>query len=207
MRAVSKLGVGGLALGVACLALSAGRAEEKKEVNVGDKAPGFEARDDQGNAWKLSDHVGKKYLVLYFFPADFTGGCTRQACAFRDEGSNLKGKDIEVIGISGDSAKNHELFKRLYKLNYTLLADEEGAVARKYGVPLRAGGEVKVTVDGKPYQEDGKDVFIKRGVTASRWTFVIGKDGKVIYKNTSVKPAEDAKQVQEVIAKQEKEGK
>jgi peroxiredoxin Q/BCP len=74
MRAVSKLAVAVLALGVCGLAAGAGRAEEKKGVNVGDKPPDFQAKDDQGQTWKLSDHVGKKPLIVYFFPAAFTGG-------------------------------------------------------------------------------------------------------------------------------------
>jgi peroxiredoxin Q/BCP len=72
---------------VAALALFAGHgaaAEKDVDLKVGDKAPAFESVDDQGKAWKSADHVGKKILVVYFYPADLTGGCTKQACAFRD---------------------------------------------------------------------------------------------------------------------------
>src|SRR5262245_35515516 len=97
-----------LALGV-CLAVVGQRlgADEPKpvELKVGDPAPTFEATDDQGKPWKSSDHVGKKVLVIYFYPADLTGGCTKQACGFRDDMQKLTDKGVEVVGISGDSVK------------------------------------------------------------------------------------------------------
>ena len=65
-------------------------------VEVGDKAPVFNANDDQGNLWKSSDYVGKNYLVVYFYPAAMTGGCTKQACSFRDNKATLKDEGIEV---------------------------------------------------------------------------------------------------------------
>ncbi len=162
------------------------------ELKVGDPAPAFEAPADEGKTWKSSDHVGKKVVVVYFYPADFTGGCTRQACAFRDDFQKLADKGVEVVGVSGDSAKTHALFKKQHKLNFALLADEEGAVAKKFGVPLKPGGEVKAKVDAQDY-------VLKRGVTALRWTFVIGKDGKIAYKNTKVNAAEDPKDVLKVV--------
>jgi peroxiredoxin Q/BCP len=191
-----------LTLSVACLELAAMRslaADDKSktpEVKVGDPAPVFESTDDQGNAWKSADHVGKKILVVYFYPADLTGGCTKQACSYRDDMSKLTEKGVEVVGISGDSAKNHEVFKKVEKLNFTLLADEDGAVAKKFGVPVRKGGDFS-TKDA-----DGNPIVLKRGVTADRWTFVINKDGKIIYKNTKVNPTQDSKQIIELVEKQ-----
>jgi peroxiredoxin Q/BCP len=198
MRVVSKLGLAALVLG-AFAALAAGRAEDKKEgegVKVGDKAPAFEATADDGKEWKSADHVGKKVLVLYFYPADFTGGCTKQACAYRDESAKLADKGADIVGISGDSAKNHEAFKKYHKLTFTLLADEEGAIAKKFGVPVRPGGEITV--------KELDNLKIKQGVRAERWTVIIDKDGKVIYKNKVSDPGADAKNVLEVIQKQEK---
>ena len=98
----------------------------------------------------------------------------------------LKDKGVEVVGISGDSAQTQKLYKEHNKLPFTLLADENGAVARKFGVPLRPGGKFEV-----------KDLnyTAQRGVTAMRWTFVIGRDGKILYKNDKVKASEDARQV------------
>jgi peroxiredoxin Q/BCP len=162
------------------------------DVKVGDAAPVFESTDDTGKTWKSTDVVGKKIVVVYFYPADFTGGCTKQACGFRDDMQKIEGKDVVVIGVSGDSAKTHELFKKHHKLNFTLLADEKGDVAKKFGVPLRAGGEVKVKEFDAP---------IKRDVSAARWTFIIGKDGKIAHKNTKVDAAGDSKAILEVVDK------
>ena len=189
MRMMGKVGIMVAAL---CLL-----AADKNEVNVGDKAPTFSSVDDQGQPWKSSDHVSKKVLVIYFYPADFTGGCTKQACGFRDDMDKLTAKGVEVVGISGDSAKTHELFKKEHKLNFTLLADDKGEVAKKFGVPVGPGGKAK----GK---DEGKDIDVIRGVTAKRWTFVIGKDGKVAYKNDKVNAAEDSKKILEVVEKLEK---
>ena len=115
---------------------------QKKAVTtlkVGDKAPAFESVDDQGKAWKSADVIGKKTVVLYFYPADLTGGCTKQACGYRDELSKLTDSGVEVIGVSGDSPENHRLFKKVHKLNFTLLADEKGDVAKKFGIPVTEG--------------------------------------------------------------------
>lgn len=175
------------------------RADEKPaQVSVGDKAPDFQSTDDQGKTWKSKDHVGKKIIVLYFYPADLTGGCTKQACSFRDDMEKLTDKGIEVVGVSGDSVKNHELFKKVHKLNFTLLADEKGGVAKKFGVPVGRGG----TFPTKDLE--GNKIILERGVTAQRWTFVIDKDGKVIYKNPKVKPEQDSKQILELIEKEKK---
>jgi peroxiredoxin Q/BCP len=184
-----------LCLGLGSLGRLAAEDAKAVEVKVGDPAPGFESTDDQGKPWKSSDHVGKKVMVIYFYPADLTGGCTAQACGFRDDAKKLADKGVEVVGVSGDAVKNHQLFKKVHKLPFTLLADEDGSVAKKFGVPLRAGGEIKVT------DPDGNPVVLKRGVTASRWTFVIGKDGKVLYKNTAVNAGKDSKQILELLDK------
>jgi peroxiredoxin Q/BCP len=170
---------------------------QQGEVNVGYAAPLFEAQDDQGKPWKSADHVGKKYLVVYFYPGDFTPGCTAQANAFRDAMHKLSEKGVEVIGVSGDSVSTHILFKKAQKLNFTLLADEEGAIARRFGVPIGKGGKVKAK------DADGKPIEITRNATAARWTFVIGKDGKIAYKNAKVNPALDAKAITEFITKAE----
>jgi peroxiredoxin Q/BCP len=176
------------------------RAAEAKQagLDVGDKAPAFMAVDDQGKEWKSADHVGKHIIVVYFYPADLTGGCTAQACSFRDHMKKLRDRGVEVVGVSGDSAKNHRLFKKVHKLPFTLLADEDGTVAKKFGVPLRKGGTFSFKT------KEGTAVDITRGVTASRWTFVIDKDGKIIHKNTKVSPAQDSVQILELLEKKEK---
>lgn len=181
--------------GVLLMSAASSLANDNKEVNVGDKAPEFAALDETGKEWKSSDHVGKKVVVVYFYPADMTGGCTKQACAFRDDLSKLKDKGVEVIGVSGDSVRNHQLFRKAHELNFTLLADTEGKVAEAFGVPItREEKSVKATIDGK-------EEVLTRNVTAKRWTFVIGLDGKVLSKNTMVAAAEDSKAVFEIITK------
>lgn len=165
------------------------------ELKVGDKAPAFQATDDTGKTWRSSDHVGKKIVVVYFYPADFTGGCTKQACSFRDDMKPLTDKGVEVVGVSGDSAKNHAMFKKHHKLNFTLLADEKGEAAKKFGVPVGKGGKVDL-------KKQGIDAVIERGVTIPRWTFVIGKDGAIIYKNPKVNAAEDSKDILKLVEKQ-----
>src|SRR5271168_3386075 len=74
---------------------------------VGDAAPAFESKSDDGKAWKSEDHVGKQVVVIYFYPADFTGGCTKQACAYRDDFKKFTDKGVEVVGVSGDSVQGH----------------------------------------------------------------------------------------------------
>lgn len=162
-------------------------------LNVGDKAPHFEAMDDTGKAWKSSDHIGKKIIVVYFYPADMTGGCTKQACGYRDKMKTLSADNVEVIGVSGDSVKNHQLFKQAEKLNFPLLADTEGKVAKAFGVPITKGAKsIKRTVGGVEH-------ILARNITAKRWTFVIDQKGKIAYKNDKVKAQEDPKKIQEVI--------
>jgi peroxiredoxin Q/BCP len=158
------------------------------EVRVGSSAPVFEAMDDTGKVWKSRDHVGKSPVVVYFYPADMTPGCTKQACAFRNDMAELTKRGITVVGVSGDSVRNHQLFKDMHKLNFSLLADEDGAVAKAFGVPTKNGGSVKKDVHGKLET-------LTRGVTASRWTFVIGKNGKILDKLTKVKAQEDSARI------------
>ena len=107
----------------------------------------------------------------------------------------LAAKNVEVIGVSGDAVKNHQIFKTVHKLNFTLLADENGGVAKKFGVPVGAGGTFK-TKDA-----DGNEVALTRGVTAKRWTFVIGKDGKIVYKNEKADPTKDSKVIADLVSK------
>ncbi|MGF1580788.1 MAG: peroxiredoxin [Gemmataceae bacterium] len=157
-------------------------------LKVGDNAPVFSGTDEQGKAWKSTDYVGKKVIVVYFYPADFTGGCTKQACGFRDDFKALTKKGVLVVGVSGDSIKTHALFKKYHKLPFTLLADPKGRIAKKFGVPHGKGG----TIQRKPF---GEKLNLTRGVTIHRWTIVIGRDGKIGMINSSVKAAKDSKQI------------
>jgi peroxiredoxin Q/BCP len=190
---MGKLRQVGMLAAMVLATLTANAQEKKVDLKVGDAAPIFEAKDDQGKTWKSSDVVGKKLLVVYFYPADFTGGCTKQACGFRDDMKKLEEKDVVVVGVSGDTSRTHDLFKKAENLNFTLLADDQGKVANAFGVPFAKGEKsVKAVIDGK-------EETLTRGGTAQRWTFLIDRDGKVALKNTQVKAAEDSKAILEKV--------
>jgi peroxiredoxin Q/BCP len=162
----------------------AGAQENPAALRVGDPAPAFQAVADDGKLWKSADHVGKKIVVVYFYPAAMTGGCTKQACGFRDNRSQLGKLGAIVVGVSGDRVGNLKAFKAANRLNFPLLADSSGAVARAFGVPLGEGGTITRAVGGR-------DVQLTRDVTAARWTFIVGKDRKVAFVETEVEPAGD----------------
>ena len=173
-------------------------AEKAIDLKVGDKAPAFKLRTDRDATWTLADRIGKKWIVIYFYPGDFTPGCMAQARAFRDAMNKLTDLGVEVVGVSGDSIRIHEQFRKDQKLNFTLLSDEDGAVAKAFGVPVAKGATVKAKdADGKPFE-------FERASTAARWTFIVGKDGKIAYKNIKVFPADDAKKITEFISNAEK---
>jgi len=128
--------------------------------DVGDKAPAFTLEDQSGKTVKLSDFKGKT-VVLYFYPKDDTPGCTREACAFRDEHSALQKAGAVVLGVSPDSEASHAKFAGKYKLNFPLLADPDHAVSEKYG----AWGE--------------KSLYGRKFMGIQRSTFLIDGSGKV----------------------------
>lgn len=168
---------------------------ETKGVSVGDQAPRFEVKDDRGEVWDSDEHFGKKVVVVYFYPADMTGGCTAQACAFRDDMGKLADNDVEVVGVSGDTVESHQLFKKAHGLNFTLLADVEGEVADAFGVPKTVGEKtVNAVIDGTSYA-------LTRNVTTRRWTFIVDRDGRIAYKDDQVKAGQDSKHVISAIAK------
>jgi thioredoxin-dependent peroxiredoxin len=128
--------------------------------DVGDKAPAFSLEDQSGETVKLSDFKGKK-VVLYFYPKDDTPGCTREACAFRDEHSALLKAGAVVLGVSPDSEATHAKFAGKYKLPFPLLADPDHAVSERYG----AWGE--------------KSLYGRKFMGIQRSTFLIDGSGKV----------------------------
>jgi len=103
------------------------------KLEVGDKAPDFALPGTGGKTYRLSDYRGRK-LILAFYPGDFTPTCTKQFCSYRDQGEELDGLGAAVLGISPQSVDSHERFAEEKRLNVPLLADEDKAVAKAYGV-------------------------------------------------------------------------
>ncbi|MEE9368441.1 MAG: peroxiredoxin [Pontiella sp.] len=153
-------------------------------VDVGQQTPSFEAKDQDGNSWNLSDHLGEKHVVLYFYPAAMTGGCTKQACAYRDH-YKAGEATFDVVGISGDPVQNLKWFQQAEGLNFILLSDPDGTIAKAFGVP------VKERDDSITRTVNGEEVVLTRSATAARWTFIIDPEGKVVYRNNQVKPVAD----------------
>jgi peroxiredoxin len=117
-------------------------AEPASPPLEGQDAPPFSGRDQDGNHWKLSDHIGKGVVFLYFYPKDDTAGCTAEACSLRDNMVELKQAGVDVVGVSFDDKDTHKEFIFKYNLNFPLLADTDGAIADAYGARM---GEFKKT--------------------------------------------------------------
>jgi peroxiredoxin Q/BCP len=161
-------------------------------IEKGDRVPDFTATDESGDLWTLSDQRAA-YLVIYFYPAAFTGGCTAQACSYRDHESEFSRLNAKVIGVSGDEYENLEKFKEAHNLNFTLLSDPEGKIAEVFGVPMREGSTFETEVGGDLLQ-------LTRGVTTSRWTFIVdGNKGRLIYMDEEVSAATDPEPVLKFI--------
>jgi peroxiredoxin Q/BCP len=137
--------------------ISGSSADPGKTPQVGDQAAKIQAVDQDGKTWKLEDVLGKKVVLLYFYPKDDTPGCTKEACGFRDRIADLKKENVEVVGVSFDSPESHQKFISKYHLNFPLLADTDGKIADAYGVRMT-----------------GKDM-------ARRVSFLIGTDGKIVH--------------------------
>ncbi len=138
-------------------------------LNVGDPAPDFTLTADNGETVTLSDLRGKR-VVLYFYPKDDTSGCTTQACGFRDAYPVIEEQNAVVLGVSPDGVKSHQKFKTKYDLPFTLLVDEDHAVAEAYG----AWGE--------------KSMYGKKYMGVIRSHFVIDEQGRIADAQVKVSP-------------------
>lgn len=122
-------------------------------LKVGDRIPEFETTDAKGEVFTINTVLGKKALVIYFYPKDDTPGCTKEACAFRDSYEDFLDLGAEVIGISGDSSASHEKFAARYNLPFILLADKGNKIRKQFGVPTNLlgllPGRVTYVVDNK----------------------------------------------------------
>ncbi len=129
-----------------------------KPVKVGDQIPDFSLKDQDGNLLEISKFVGKKKLVIFFYPQDGSLNCTREACYFRDLSDVFEEADAVVIGISSQSVESHKNFAEVNRLKYSLLSDYENVVRKLFGVPGR--------------------MF---GLIPGRVTYVADRSGKVVY--------------------------
>jgi peroxiredoxin Q/BCP len=144
------------------------------ELKEGDIAPSFSAIATDGTTITLEKFKGKN-VILYFYPEDMTGGCTIQACNFRDDKALFDSLNTVILGVSLDDINKHKQFTEKDHLNFPLLVDEGGKICAAYGVPI----------------EDEK--------WPERWTFLIGKDGRIAKKYTEVKVRAHSAELQEVI--------
>lgn len=123
-------------------------------IQIGDKLPSFKAAKQDGTAFE-SASIQHKPVVIYFYPKDFTPGCTTQACSFRDAYQDFQDLGAEVIGVSGDSATSHQNFQQKYKLPFILLSDTDRKLRRLFGVPNALfgllPGRVTYVFDAKGY--------------------------------------------------------
>jgi peroxiredoxin Q/BCP len=129
-------------------------------VNAGDRAPDFSGTTSDGKRVGLADFRGRKPLVLYFYPKDNTPTCTKEACSFRDHAGEIAAAGGEVIGVSNDGPDAHKKFIADHRLNFPLLSDTDGSIAKAFGV-ARLGG------------------FLSGWIPPRRVTFVIDRDGVV----------------------------
>jgi thioredoxin-dependent peroxiredoxin len=145
-------------------------ATDSKLPQIGQPAPDFTLPSTDDTDVKLSDFKGKQSVVLYFYPRDDTPGCTAEACSFRDLRSMFHEHGAEILGVSPDTIKSHKKFKDKFHLTFTLLADNDHAVAERYGV-----WQLKKFM-GRQYM----------GI--ARTTFVINKDGNIqaVFPNVKV---------------------
>jgi thioredoxin-dependent peroxiredoxin len=150
--------------------------EIQLKLHVGDMAPEFSAATSGGGKVSLADMKGKN-VILYFYPKDDTPGCTKEACAFRDQFAGFKKRSAVVLGVSTDSAKSHDKFVEKFKLPFTLLADEDKKIVGAYGV----WGE--------------KSFMGRKYLGTHRVTFLIGPDGRIKKIWPAVKPEEHAAEV------------
>jgi len=145
-------------------------------LKIGDIVPNFTAKDSHGEVFESKSVLGRKPLVIYFYPKDNTPGCTTEACSFRDQYEDFKDLGAEVIGISADSVKSHQKFANKYKLPFILLSDEDKRLRHLFGVK--------------------NNLF---GLLPGRVTYIIDRNGVVIYVFDSMNAARHISKALEII--------
>jgi peroxiredoxin Q/BCP len=173
MRSLSLTGVAALVLGCAAMAFAQAPPAAPVELKVGDKAPNFKLQGSDGKTHSLADYAGKKVVAVAWFPAAFTQGCTVECKSLAMNGDKIKKYDAVYFMASVDPIEKNTDFAKAQEADFPLLSDPSKEVATAYGVLNPRG-------------------------TASRWTFYIGKDGRILAIDKAVKPATSA---EDMIAK------
>lgn len=148
-------------------------------LQIGSKIPEFQLTDQNGEIFDINSVKGKNNLVIYFYPKNFTPGCTKEACSFRDSFEDFKELGAVVIGISADSKKSHMRFANKHQLPFTLLSDSKGVVKKKFGVK--------------------NNLF---GLIPGRETFVVDKEGIIIFTFNSMDAERHIKEALKVLMQQ-----
>jgi len=155
--------------------------EKQAELAEGSIAPDFAMKDGGGREMKLSELRGKKSAVVYFYPKDFTPGCTMEATEFSRDYKKFKDADIEIVGVSPDDEESHQKFRSKMGMPYPLVADTENEVSKKYGVY-------------------GLKSFMGREyMGVNRSTFLVDKSGKIVRIYRKVKPAGHSQEVLDAL--------
>jgi thioredoxin-dependent peroxiredoxin len=163
-------------LALAGLALLSSPVHAAQMPKPGDTAPLFSGQDQYGKTINLADLIGKKIVLLYFYPKAFTPGCTKEACGFRDRMGELQKDNVEVIGVSYDTVARQKAFTDKYKLNFPLIGDPDGKIVDLYGVRM-----------------DHLHM-------AHRVSFLIGLDGKIVHVTDAGNPEVHFEQMKAAIA-------
>lgn len=161
--------------GTLALGMSLGWGAEP--LKVGDVAPDFEMVGTDGKSYKLSDFRDKKAVVIAWYPRAFTGGCTRECISLRESGKQLRQFEVAYFTASCDPVEKNTEFAKSLELDYPILSDPDGSVATKYGI------------------------FNPERKAASRTTYVIGKDGKILQIDNQVKVADHGADIAQTLAK------
>jgi len=130
----------------------------KNTLKVGDKCPSFSLNNQKGEKIDISNIIGSKNILIYFYPKDETYGCTQQACSFRDAYDEFLEYDCEVFGISSDDKKSHDNFSNKHNLNFDILSDFNNEVRNMFGVP--------------------RSLF---GLVSGRVTYLVDKKGEIVW--------------------------
>jgi peroxiredoxin Q/BCP len=162
MRVVNLLGIAGLVLGCAAAALAQGQPAPAVELKVGDKAPNFKLQGSDGKTYSLSDFAGKRAVVIAWFPAAFTKGCTVECKSLAMNGDKIRAYDVAYFMASVDPIEKNTDFAKAQEADFPLLSDPTKEVAAAYGVLNPKG-------------------------MATRWTFYIGKDGRILAIDKAIK--------------------